>query len=60
MPPVTTTELYTIISNIQDIGLLTIKNAKEQTKQQVLLNIEDSDVNLLIDEIPFLKSLFQQ
>lgn len=60
MPPVTTTELYTIISNIQDIGLLTIKNAKEQTKQQVLLNIEDSDVSLMIDEIPFLKTLFQQ
>ncbi|ORZ15786.1 P-loop containing nucleoside triphosphate hydrolase protein [Absidia repens] len=59
IPPVTTTELYTIISNIQDIGLLSIKGSKEQTKQQVLLNMEDSDLKNMIDEVPLLKNIFQ-
>ncbi|ORX45120.1 P-loop containing nucleoside triphosphate hydrolase protein [Hesseltinella vesiculosa] len=59
VPELSNTEFHTVVSNIQDAGMVTMKMAKEHAKRQILLNIDDTDIQTLIEHTPLLKTLFQ-
>lgn len=60
LSPLTSTELTDIISTIETNGVVTFKSkSKDIMKRQLILNVQESDIQKMIDQVPILQSLFK-
>ncbi|KAI9306550.1 P-loop containing nucleoside triphosphate hydrolase protein [Cunninghamella echinulata] len=58
--PLTSTELTDIISTIETNGILTFKSkSKDIMKRQLVLNVQETDIQKMIDQVPILQTLFK-